>query len=353
MSKILPVFFCIVFCLSCIGKKNELRTHAKTKNEKKELFRLAGSINGKTFKSSDSITIDIVNDSIKPDSCVVGVDGKPYAALYGLSKKISLASLKMGMRRMSVSVYSNGKHLETLPFAVKIIPDVEPVNCKYKIVREYNHDENAYTQGLFYSDGFLYEGTGQKGASSLRKVELETGKVLQKHNLDNQYFGEGICLHKNRIYQLTWQNREGFIYGFNDFELLTKFNYSSEGWGITSDGENLWMSDGTSNLYKLNENMNVTSQIEVYTDKGAVDNLNELEYINGEIWANVYMSDIIVIINPESGRVVGKIDMSNILKKEYIKPSTDVLNGIAYDKTGKRIFVTGKNWAKLFEIEIY
>jgi glutamine cyclotransferase len=171
--------------------------------------------------------------------------------------------------------------------------------------------------------------------------------------LDSKYFGEGICLHRGKIYQLTWENREGFIYDYPDFTPSGKFNYNTEGWGITSDGTYLWMSDGTSNIYKLNPgNMNVIEQIEVYTDKGAEQYVNELEYIDGKIWANVYTKDYILIINPETGEVTGKINCTGILKNELRKHNTDVFNGIAFDKNENRIFVTGKNWPKLFELRI-
>jgi glutamine cyclotransferase len=285
------------------------------------------------------------------DSCVLNIDGKYHSTHYSLPQDISLA--KMGIRRMSLLVYAANSVAQTVLFNLKILPASAPKQYRYKIVNEFPHDDNAYTQGLFFSEGFLYEGTGQKGHSSLRKIELETGKVLQNHSLDSKYFGEGICLHNGKIYQLTWENREGFIYDYREFAQTGKFSYTTEGWGITSDGTNLWMSDGTSNLYKLNpDNMNIIEQIEVYTDQGAEKYVNELEYINGEIWANVYTEDYILIINPATGEVTGKIDLANILKKELRKQNTDVLNGIACDKDKNRIFVTGKNWPRVFELKI-
>jgi glutamine cyclotransferase len=320
------------------------------------MFALASPVNGASLKSGkDTLSINIKNlvDSVKMDSCLLSIDGKYHSTYYSLPQNVSLSSIKMGIRRMSLLVYSRNNAVQTILFNLKILPVSAPKSYKYTIVKEFPHDDNAYTQGLFFDDGFLYESTGQKGYSSLRKTELATGKVLQKHSLENKYFGEGICLHNEKIYQLTWENREGFIYNYNDFSLTGKFNYNTEGWGITSDGTNLWMSDGTSNLYKLNPgNMNVMEQLEVYTDKGAEEYLNELEYIDGEIWANVYTKEYILIINPETGEVTGKIDLVNILKKEFRKQNTDVLNGIAWDRKKNRIFVTGKNWPKLFELKI-
>jgi glutamine cyclotransferase len=309
---------CFVSCISC-RSKTETRPK-KEKTEKKALFVLTSPKNGATLKSDKSGTaagdvmlLDIKNltDSVKMDSCTFLVDGKQFARYHSLPQEVSLASLKMGVRRMSLLVYSGDNVVETILFNLKIIPASAPVLYTYKVVKEYPHDENAYTQGLFYSEGFLYEGTGQKGFSTLRKVEPETGKVLQKHSLDSKYFGEGICLHDGKIYQLTWENREGFIYSYPDFVQTGKFTYNSEGWGITSDGINLWMSDGTANIYKLNpNNMNIIDQIEVYNNQGAQTYINELEYINGEIWANVYTENYIVIINPQTGEVTGKIDLT-------------------------------------------
>jgi glutamine cyclotransferase len=330
----------------------------KNKIVEQKLFALTSPKNGVTLKSGkdgDILSLDVKNlvDTVKMDSCILNIDGKYHSTYHSLPHEVSLRSIKMGVRRMSLLVYSAGKVMETILFNLKIIPASSPTLYKHKIINEYPHDDKAYTQGLFFSEGFLYEGTGQKGFSSLRKIELETGKVLQRQDLDSKYFGEGICLHNGKIYQLTWENREGFIYNYQDLAQIGKFNYNTEGWGIASDGVNLWMSDGTSNIYRLNpDNMNVTGHIEVYTSQGAEQYINELEYINGEIWANVYTKDYIVIINPETGEVTGKIDLGNILSRELRKQDTDVLNGIAFDKEKNRIFVTGKNWSKLFELKI-
>jgi glutamine cyclotransferase len=322
------------------------------------LFTLTNPKNGATLKSGnggDIFSIDVKNlvDSVKMDSCILNIDGKYHSTYRSLPHEISLSSIKMGTRRMSLLIYSTNNDVESILFNLKILPVSAPKPYKYKVVNEFPHDDNAYTQGLFYNEGFLYEGTGQKGYSSLRKVELETGKVVLQQSLDSKYFGEGICLHNGKIYQLTWENREGFIYDYQDFTQTGKFNYNTEGWGIASDGTNLWMSDGTANLYKLNPNsMNVIGQIEVYTDQGAEQYINELEYIDGKIWANVYTKDYILIINPETGEVTGKIDLAGILNNKLRKQNTDVLNGIAFDKDKNRIFVTGKNWPKLFELKI-
>jgi len=222
----------------------------------------------------------------------------------------------------------------------------------YKIVQTYPHDPHAYTQGLVYADGFLYEGTGQYNESSLRKVELSTGKVVQRVDLPGAYFGEGIVLWKDKIIQLTWQSRIGFVYDRATFKQLRTFTYSREGWGITHDGKRLIMSDGSSSLFFWDpETLKETGKLDV-SDKGSpVTNLNELEYIHGEIYANVYQTDRIARISPKTGAVLGWIDLTGLLTPGE-KSRADVLNGIAYDAKSNRLFVTGKWWPKLFEIRV-
>jgi glutamine cyclotransferase len=223
----------------------------------------------------------------------------------------------------------------------------------FKVVRVFPHDPKAFTQGLVFHQGFLYEGTGLLGKSSLRKVELETGRIVKLYQLSYQLFGEGITLWQNNIIQLTWKSRTGFVYDRRTFRLLKKFSYPTEGWGITQDGKHLIMSDGTSFLYFLDPyNFKEVKRIQVQDRGLSITLLNELEYIKGEIYANVYLTDRIVRISPETGRVTGWIDLQGLLPTKDRAQGVDVLNGIAYDAQGNRIFVTGKYWPKLFEIQI-
>lgn len=223
----------------------------------------------------------------------------------------------------------------------------------YKIINIYPHDRSAYTQGLFFENEILFEGTGLYGNSSLRKVELETGKILQKYDMSHDHFGEGITLYENKIIQLTWKSNIGFVYDKDTFELLQQFNYSTEGWGITFDGTHLIMSDGTSMLHFLDpETFIEISKIEVSDNNSAVTLINELEYVNGEIYANIWKTDRIARIAPETGKVVGWIELTGLLNSVDYDQSVDVLNGIAYDKENARLFVTGKFWPNLFEIEL-
>jgi glutamine cyclotransferase len=221
----------------------------------------------------------------------------------------------------------------------------------YRIVNAYPHDPDAFTQGLLYHDGRLYEGTGLHGASSLRKVELNTGKVLKRQDLPEKYFGEGIAFCGNRLIQLTYQSRIGFIYDL-DLRQVGSFNYPTEGWGLTCDGENLILSDGTATLRWLDaKTFRMVKQITV-TDQGRpVGHLNELEFVKGEIFANIWPTDTIARISPDTGKVTGWIDLGGLLQQFYPATPVDVLNGIAYDAQGDRLFVTGKLWPKLFEVK--
>jgi len=222
----------------------------------------------------------------------------------------------------------------------------------YEVLNIFPHDPQAFTQGLVYHEGYLYESTGLYGESSLRKVELETGEVLRKVDLSEAYFAEGLALYEDRLFQLTWREGTGFIYGLEDFSLIDQFVYQTEGWGLTHDGERLIMSDGTNNLYFLDPNtLQITKTLEVTFMGEEIVRLNELEYIRGEIYANIWQTDYIVRIDPTTGDVLGWIDLGGILPED-LRGGTDVLNGIAYDQEGDRLFVTGKFWPQLYEIQL-
>jgi glutaminyl-peptide cyclotransferase len=221
----------------------------------------------------------------------------------------------------------------------------------YNIVSTYPHDSNAFTEGLIYSDGSLYESTGLNGASSLRRVDLTTGTVKQQISLPYEYFGEGIATVNNTILQLTWQSNIGFIYDKNTFSLLGNFSYPTEGWGLTYDGKQLIMSDGTDHLYFLNPTTyQRTGQVQVIDGNNAVLNINELEYIKGDVYANIWQTNTIAIINPDTGQVKSWIDLKGLPAPS--PNGNNVLNGIAYDQTSDRLFVTGKNWPNLYQIKL-
>jgi len=246
-----------------------------------------------------------------------------------------------------------------LPLLLAGIGGNKPANRKapdvysYRIVKAYPHDPLAYTQGLVYHDGFLYESTGLNARSSLRKVKLETGDVLQQRLVDPMYFAEGLAAWNGRIVQLTWQSGVGFIYDLDGFKLRRTFRYAGEGWGLTYDGSRFIMSDGSDSLRLFDPGtLRENGRIAVREGDVPVWNLNELEYIRGEVYANVWHSDRIARISPESGAVVGWIELTGLLPAEHRLSPEAVLNGIAYDAERDRLFVTGKLWPKLFEIKL-
>lgn len=242
----------------------------------------------------------------------------------------------------------------------------------YEVVNTFRHDDDAFTEGLIFSNGFLYESTGQTGDSTLRKVDLQSGKVVQKYKLKDDIFGEGMTALNGKIYQVSWQNYTAFVYDFNTLKLIKELKYTGEGWGLTTDGTNLLMSDGTHIIKVIDpETFKTMRSIPVLQENGKpLYLINELEYIKGEIWANIWQSEqkqtettqgkmpnigkpnYIARINPETGKVIGWIDLANISPEDSGEDSENSLNGIAYDAGSDRIFVTGKNWKKLFEIKI-
>lgn len=223
----------------------------------------------------------------------------------------------------------------------------------YEVVHVWPHDLDAYTQGLVFHDGKLLESTGQVGHSSLRRAEMETGKVLQKVDVPAPYFAEGITLLKGKIYQLTWQHQLGFIYDAWTFEKIGQFNYQGEGWGLSNDGQSLILGDGTNRIRFLDpDNFQVRKTIAVFDGGTPVLEINELEYVQGEIYANIWHADRIARINPQTGMIVGWIDLTGLLSRGEVHDEEAVLNGIAYDETSGRLFVTGKLWPKLFEIRL-
>jgi len=246
-----------------------------------------------------------------------------------------------------------GVVIVSLSYPLLTKPDEPDPEHAYTVVNTFPHDPEAFTQGLVYHDGRLYEGTGLRGQSSIRIVEPETGAITKIHRLPPEYHGEGITIHGDRIIQVTWQSRVGFIYDMNTLEALDNFSISTEGWGLTSDGTSLILSNGTSTLRFLDpETFQETRTVEVSDDDEVVSLINELEYIDGEIFANIWQTDMIARIDPVSGSVLGWLDLGGL--REYIAEdaSIDVLNGIAYDDETGHLFVTGKLWPLLFEIEL-
>ena len=271
-----------------------------------------------------------------------------------IENQIKLNNNKVGENLAKVDIYSNGKKI-SLNKKFDIYSNIKPNLMTYDIINEFNHDQKAYTQGLEIYENFLFESTGLNGKSSLRKINFNTGEIINMINLDYEYFGEGLTVLNDKIYQLTWKNRIGFIY---DLELnnIGTFNYgnSQEGWGLCNDGNYIYKSDGTSKIWKLDPNtLEEIDFIDVMTDKSRIKNINELEYIDGKIFANTYQQnrDVVIVINPSNGIVENVIDFSGLRDKVLQTEDLDVMNGIAHNKD--KLFVTGKNWSKVFEVKVY
>ena len=238
---------------------------------------------------------------------------------------------------------------------ITILNNEAPKIYTFKIINEYPHDITSYTQGIEFFNDTIYESTGQYRESKLRKLNYKTGKVIKNINLADEYFGEGLTILNDKIYQLTWQEDTGFVYDINSFDKLSSFKYgnSKEGWGLCNDDNTIYKSDGTEKIWLLNpETLVEQDYIQVFTNKGKIGRINELEWVNGQIYANIYQKNGVAIINPKNGAVIGVIDFSSLKKKVTQHEKLDVLNGIAYNPKTKTIFVTGKRWDKLFEVEI-
>ena len=301
------------------------------------------------ISNNDTLILSLENKKKQPiDSVIYNFEGKKIEA------KTDLKNVKLGKHTIEASIYSAGEK-QVASTIVTILNSEAPKVFTYKIINEYPHDITSYTQGLEFYDGKLYESTGQYKESKLRLVDYKTGEVLKNINLPNEYFGEGITILNNKIYQLTWQENTGLVYDLNTFEKLSSFKYgkSKEGWGICHHENTIYKSDGTETIWLLNsETLAEEDYIQVYTNRGKIVGINEMEWINGAIYANRYQKDGVAIINPKNGAVIGVIDFSPLKKLVTQHAGLDVLNGIAYNPETKTIFVTGKRWDKLFEVEI-
>jgi len=288
------------------------------------------------------------------DSVVYAVDGNVVGRKNDTTTLVvDSQTIGLGSKNLTAKVYVAGK--EDIAYSNVVIVPESAKQYGFEIVNTFSHDVSGFTQGLEYADGILYESTGQYGSSSIRKVELTSGKVLKKTMLDSKFFGEGMTLWGNKLVLLTWRENIGIVFDKNTFNQMGTFDYgnSKEGWGLTNDGKLLIKSDGTNMIYFLNpETYKEEGSISIYDENGPVDQLNELEYIDGKIYANVYQKDIIVIIDPATGAVEGQINLVGMYTNPDREAVDNELNGIAYDKVAKRLFVTGKKWNQLFEIKL-
>lgn len=371
MRKIVLLISVVVVLSACTSenRRSNSKGNDPVRGKTGHISKLIGPAGALSLPLGETVPVTIaIPDTALLDSIHVFLGGSLLESLYTFTgdDQTPLEGKKLysflveprreqtGKTGLRLRLFFRGGHMENLSQRLSFLSDIAPRSYTYRVVNEYPHDRDAYTQGLQYIDGELYEGTGEYGTSSLRQVQLESGEVIRSRPMDREFFGEGITVLGDRVYQLTYRSQLGFVYNRSDFELIQKIYYQNrEGWGLSHNGEELIMSDGTNVLYFLDPEMfTVNRQIEVYHDKGSAESLNELEYINGKIWANRYYTDEIVIIDPKTGKVEGRINLKGILKTSLRKANTDVLNGIAWDSENDRLFVTGKRWPRLFEIEV-
>ena len=311
-------------------------------------FKIQIKSSGDKILIDDKISINIIstNNNI--------IDSIEYYLNDKLvSNEVKLVDYKVGENNVAAKIFSNNEII-SINKKFDIYSNIEPEIMTYKVITEYKHDKNAYTQGLEFYNNQLYESTGLNGKSTLRKSDYKSGEILNIVKLDYEYFGEGLTIINDKIYQLTWKNNIGFIYDL-DFNKIGNFDYgkSKEGWGLCNDGSFIYKSDGTNKIWILDpETLEEIRFIEVLTNRSKIKNINELEYIDGKIYANTYQfnRDVVIVINPLNGVVEKVIDFSGIRDRVTQKPDLDVMNGIAY--FDGKIFVTGKNWDKLFEVEV-
>lgn len=318
------------------------------------------NINEKKLKTQysldESLSIEVLNPKLeKIDSIVYAINDKRVGSKKeGTLFSYELKNEKLGFGEVKTSVYYDGA-VEKDSIQIEIVSNVQPKLLSYTIVNTYPHDTSAYTQGLEFYNGVLYEGTGQYGESTLRKTDYKSGKVDLKVDLEARYFGEGITFLNDKIYQLTWQENTAFVYDAKTLKKEKQFTYpqNMEGWGLTNDGKNLYMTDKSERIHILDpDTFKELDYINVYSLKTRIEAVNELEWVDGKIYGNVYQKDAIAVINPKTGAVEGILNMADLETKITKLPDTDVLNGIAYNPATKTFFITGKNWDKMFEIRI-
>ena len=337
----------LALCISC-GENKEVANKSASPRVKKST-KIESPSQNEEFVRGASIPMLFSSSGAEIDSVVLTVDDRE--SKYSTSSfEINLPSRKVGSWSIRAKVYCAGES-ETHYRKVVVLPESAPTEMTYTVVNTFPHDVDDFTQGLLILDGVLYESTGQRGESTFKQKDLLTGEASKVVNLADDLFGEGLAFYKNEFYQLTWTSGQGFVYN-REMEEIRKFSYPMQGWGLTTYGDQLILTDESEKLYFIEpSSFTVQSELQVYDHEGKIDALNELELIDGKLWANIFLTDDVVIIDPETGEVLHRIDFSGLLTSQE-SSAADVLNGIAVDPDTGKIYVTGKDWPKLFEITI-
>ena len=326
-----------------------------SKKDNENLFSFDTAAFKEVYQPNEMAILSVLNPQNKKiDSIIYYANDLKIGSKKDNEKiSLSLSDKKLGYQNIKALVYFEGENVETTA-RIEVVSSIEPKLLNYNIVNTFPHDTLAFTEGFEFYRDTLIESTGQKGASHFRKYDYITGKVHKQVNMDSQYFGEGITVINNKIYQLTWQSNVGFIYDASTLKQIKTFPYDKpiEGWGMTNDGKHIYQSDGTEKIWKMNpQTQKMEDYINVYTNTNKIKSINELEWIDGKIYGNIWQKDAIAVINPITGAVEGVLNLAGLRSKIKFA-GAEVLNGIAYNPKTKTIFVTGKNWDKMFEIRV-
>ncbi|WP_420580627.1 glutaminyl-peptide cyclotransferase [Reichenbachiella sp.] len=351
MNQIKSLFFVAILLVlvSCDPSKENKK---KASPRVKSLSKIAEPRNGIRKTIGDSIAFEVTsnNNDITIDSVQILNNGQSVTnrqLIWDTNTETP------GKKDLTISVFLSNGTVEKKRHSITLLSDIEPIRYTYRVTNTFAHDPDAFTQGLLMDNGQLYESTGEKGQSTLRKVDLTSGKVLQSVDISSQYFGEGIGLVGDEIFMLSWKERTGFVFDKNSFEQIRQFSYPTEGWGMTTKDDTLIMSDGTYIIRFMEpESFSEAKQIKVYDQNGPIDYLNELEYVDGNLYAVRWQTELIYIIDPDTGKVRGILDLEGIFDYSLYGKRIDVLNGIAYNEKTDRYYITGKWWPKLFEIQL-
>ena len=355
ITRVVPAVF-LILLLSCC-RKHVPGHNAPEAGVRPSITSVTSPKNGTIITCGDSVKISLTPPvpGNKVDSVVVTAGKNPALRLKGKTDGYwHSGKNKVGQVTLKIQVYYNDSLEESHAASLVILSDVVPQKYTYRVVSQYPHDADAYTQGLIYDNGRFFESTGIKEKSSVRIVNIKTGKPDKLMPLAKEFFGEGIALYKDQLYQVTWKDQVGFVYDKNTLEQIRSFDYQiPEGWGLTTDNQYFVMSDGSSQLYFIDpEFFTQVDKIDVFDNKGMIPSLNELEFVNGKILANVYGESYIAIIDPGSGKVLGKLDLKALMPKGSAGDFNQVLNGIAYNSQTGHLYVTGKHWPVLYEISL-